>query len=903
MESEIIKSEINSTDDDEVESLFTKKFVSNFDKSDADAAARLIEQDNNDNMDFDDSEFNSKINRFNPNNNDPDDVLILSTPNLKQRKFQKQNLSKNSEYQSDDNNNDESITVSNVRSTSSSSDKHKDEIEDAKRYFEIYSTPSYRWSMDMIPNNLINISNKNQSVGESPKPPLIKQIDSTNKRRSNLKLTKQRTTVSMEDEHHYYLSSSSMMKKNDSYETGNGDDDDAISIFQNIERSSIPVIVNSGCDDSSSRRNDKSKDFIQNATWITERMRHLVKAFNDRGDFVRRTFEEMNAKNELTKSDDDDDSDSLNDETNDDRKLSAALFESMFGDEWKNNDNDELKIDKNFWQRLKYSTVYEPQSFIYIIWLLIVSFTFFYNALMIPYNLVFPDNPNEQWRSIIVKILADLIYLIDCCWFKPRLKFLENGNWIDEIGRTHRNYFHSKRFGLIDFPSLIPIDWITILVSWNSGGNTSLIMRLNRLIRIIDFWEFFERIDKATRNPYLFRIIHTLIYELYIIHLGACLYYRVSEWIGFGRTPWTYNNKGNPYLRCFYFAFRTTTSIGGRLPKPTTEFERIYMLIAWLLGVFVFAMVIGQIRDIVAHASRNQNYYIDALNKIAAHMTRLSVPNKLQKRVRFWYKFTWDLQKTLNETEIIRVLPLKMRTDLTLCIHSHTLSRVDLFKNINRSVLRDLVLKLQPILFLPGDYICRKGDVGHEMYIVNKGTIQVFDPETRKLLVTLGEGSVFGEIAILNLHGQTKRTADVRSCGYSQLFALKKQDLWETLRYYPEYENVLKRKVQRILRRKQQQKSSSKTLNIDNQPEKLSEIADIQVVEQISVEPIVKERPKTPKLFETVLKAINPESTINQYFIRSEQRNKYRSNSLQAPTPELGWIDPDVYYRQTSLDI
>ncbi|OTF75866.1 cyclic-nucleotide-gated cation channel-like protein [Euroglyphus maynei] len=326
------------------------------------------------------------------------------------------------------------------------------------------------------------------------------------------------------------------------------------------------------------------------------------------------------------------------------------------------------------------------------------------------------------------------------------------------------------------------------------------------------------------------------------------------------------------------------------------------MLSAWLLGVFVFAMVIGQIRDIVAHATRDQNYYIDALNKIASHMARLSVPAKLQKRVRFWYKFTWDLQKTLNETEIIRVLPLKMRTDLMLCIHSHTLSRVDLFKNINRSVLRDLVLKFQPILFLPGEYICRKGDVGHEMYIVNKGTIQVLDPETRRLLVTLGEGSVFGEIAILNLHGHTKRTADVRSCGYSQLFALKKQDLWETLRNYPEYEKVLKRKVGRILRQKQQQ-STAKTLNIDNQPEQtiIPEMADIQIVEQIPIEPIVKERPKTPKLFQTVLEAIKPESTLNQYFI-GHHRNKFRSYSLQAPSPEPGWNENDIS-RQKSLDL
>ncbi|KAH7646048.1 cyclic-nucleotide-gated cation channel-like protein [Dermatophagoides farinae] len=887
---EIENSIENNGDDDEVESLFKKKFVTNLDDNNATLAP--VEQEKS--FDLDDSNYSEldiSINRFHPNNGD---ILVVSTPNLEHRKIDKQ---KSSEYSESNKSDDESDNIQ-IPNTCSSYDDG--EVEDAKRYLKIYSKPSFRWSMDMIPNNIINFRNESQ-VNESSKkfkPPLSRQCDlSPSRRRVNSGST-QRSFGSTEDEHFSTSIKSPSMRTNDdeNYPYNVVDEEDTISIFQNIKKTPIPVIVSSGGGGDTIPRNDKMKDSAQHATWITERMRHLVKAFTDRGDFVRRVFEEMNAKDELSKSDDDTESP---DEQIDGKKLSVALFESMFGDEWRN--NDDVQIERKFWQRLKHS-VYEPQSFIYIIWLLIVSLIFFYNATMIPYSLVFRYNSDEQWKSIIINIIADMIYLVDCCWFKPRLKFLENGNWIDEIGRTHKHYFRSRRFILIDFPSQLPFDWIALLVAWNFCGNihaTSLILRLNRLIKIMDFWEFFERVDKATRNPYLFRIIHTLIYELYIIHLGACVYYRVSEWIGFGHTPWTYNNKGIPYLRCFYFAFRTTTSIGGRLPKPTTEFERIYMLIAWLLGVFVFAMVIGQIRDIVAHASRNQNYYIDSLNKIAAHMTRLSVPANLQKRVRFWYKFTWDLQKTFNETEIIRVLPLKMRTDLTLCIHSHTLSRVDLFKNINRSILRDLVLKLQPILFLPGDYICRKGDVGHEMYIVNKGTIQVFDPETRRVLVTLGEGSVFGEIAILNLHGQTKRTADVRSCGYSQLFALKKQDLWETLRYYPEYENVLKRKVQRILRKKQQQ-TSTKTLNIDNQPQTIQEMVDIQVAEQIPVEPIVKERPKTPKLFQTVLETIKPESTLNQYFIG--QRNKYRSHSLQTHSPEPGWMENDVY-RQKSLDL
>ena len=33
--------------------------------------------------------------------------------------------------------------------------------------------------------------------------------------------------------------------------------------------------------------------------------------------------------------------------------------------------------------------------------------------------------------------------------------------------------------------------------------------------------------------------------------------------------------------------------------------------------------------------------------------------------------------------------------------------------------------KLKPIIFLPGDYICKKGDVGMEMFIVSSGAVQV----------------------------------------------------------------------------------------------------------------------------------------------------------------------------------
>ena len=51
----------------------------------------------------------------------------------------------------------------------------------------------------------------------------------------------------------------------------------------------------------------------------------------------------------------------------------------------------------------------------------------------------------------------------------------------------------------------------------------------------------------------------------------------------------------------------------------------------------------------------------------------------------------------------------KLKGEIAIHVHLDTLKRVEIFQNTEAGFLCELVLRLKPILFSPGDYICRKG--------------------------------------------------------------------------------------------------------------------------------------------------------------------------------------------------
>ncbi|XP_074657358.1 uncharacterized protein LOC141910564 [Tubulanus polymorphus] len=429
----------------------------------------------------------------------------------------------------------------------------------------------------------------------------------------------------------------------------------------------------------------------------------------------------------------------------------------------------------------KWTFVFDPSGRLAYWWSMVVSVAFLYNFWVMIYRFAFDEITSDNiviWFTL--DYTADLLYILDIA-FHFRTGFMEDGVLQTDATKLRIHYMNTTMF-YIDCLCLLPLDFLYLSIGFKS------LVRCFRLVKIYRFWAFLDRTERHTNYPNVVRTITLLHYLFAIFHWNACCHYILNTKV-LNSGMWTYpvNDKSvaNNYLNGLYWSTIILTTIGD-LPRPKSTGDFVFVITQVVFGLLLFATVLGHIANIVASISAARKDFQAKLDGVKTYMSLRRVPLKLQDRVIKWFDYLWTSHKSTDEEKTLSLLPDKLKAEIAIHVHLDTLKRVEIFQNTDPGFLCELVLRLRPVLFSPGDFICRKGEVGKEMYIVNRGRLQVVAENGRTILATLKPGSYFGEISILNMGtAGNRRTASVRSVGYSDLFCLSKKDMWDVLKEYP----------------------------------------------------------------------------------------------------------------------
>ncbi|XP_061150270.1 cyclic nucleotide-gated channel rod photoreceptor subunit alpha isoform X2 [Syngnathus typhle] len=448
-------------------------------------------------------------------------------------------------------------------------------------------------------------------------------------------------------------------------------------------------------------------------------------------------------------------------------------------------------------------TVVDPAGNTYYHWLLIITLPVMYNWTFIIARACFEELQMDYLRFwFFLDFLCDLLYVADMV-FRTRTGYLEQGLLVKDEQKLRQRYMTSLQFRL-DLLSMVPTDVLYATLGLNYPE-----IRLNKLLRFNRMLEFFQRTETRTNYPNALRISNLVMYIVIIIHWNACLYYSFSKAIGFGSDRFVYPDPANPefgrlvrkYAYSMYWSTLTLTTIG-ETPPPVENSEYFFVVTDFLVGVLIFATIVGNVGSMITNMNAARASFQARIDAIKQYMSFRKVTKDLEKRVIKWFDFLWTNKKAVDEREVLKYLPDKLRAEIAINVHLDTLKKVRIFADCEAGLLVELVLKLQPQVYSPGDYICKKGDIGREMYIIKEGKLAVVADDGITQFVVLSDGSYFGEISILAIKGSkagNRRTANIRSIGYSDLFCLSKDDLMEALTEYPDAKALLEEKGRQIL--------------------------------------------------------------------------------------------------------
>ncbi len=470
------------------------------------------------------------------------------------------------------------------------------------------------------------------------------------------------------------------------------------------------------------------------------------------------------------------------------------------------------------------NVLFYPDSKFCLIWNIIIVFICVYNAWVVPFRLTFTTNISYwlDWSF-------DSLLIVDMYLNYSKLGFLHEGEVVGDIERVRRRYI-STRFKL-DLISTLPYDICCFFIV--SPHKSSILMasfRVSRLLRMIRLpqllSDIFNVLDDTDISLAPLRLVEFLSGVILIAHYAACGWMCLALWkndksecvglddstvllnwgnavtecqwkdtwvqrqIMYGKIPYNGGTAWQRYVRSFNWALPTLVVVVIGDVVPVTSHETLYAFVWMILGVTINAAIIGNVANIVANIDTDSSAFVKRADEIKKYMHNSNISKQLRSKVNYFLMSLWDHRESQNEDSFVSKLPSTLQIQVTQRTRQRHISECPFFDFCSHEIVKALSLRLKLLLFSKSDIIVHQGDMGQEMFFLEKGSVQIVSSDGKTVFATLGanpenatsenrESAFFGETS---LFFKRKRTNTVQALTFCEVYQLHKRDLDRELR-------------------------------------------------------------------------------------------------------------------------
>lgn len=100
------------------------------------------------------------------------------------------------------------------------------------------------------------------------------------------------------------------------------------------------------------------------------------------------------------------------------------------------------------------------------------------------------------------------------------------------------------------------------------------------------------------------------------------------------------------------FGLKTASTIGNN-PQPYTKEEYLFTAIAYVVALFLFALIVGQIRNIIGSLSTKQNVYLIVVDTTNRYLKNLDLPKSILDKTSLWFEFYSKEQNAGKQLKIL----------------------------------------------------------------------------------------------------------------------------------------------------------------------------------------------------------------------------------------------------------